>query len=234
MMSYKISVAANNILIEGQPDREIRIGVEKDGNNYYYAMNSSRELLPIQLGAGTYQVKILRRKQGTTFTVILKKTLHIAAVNQSSLWLASTQPVYWDKPLVRQKSATVTQGATSIEQKVEQVYRYVMKIMVYDTNKINTIGTDYVPDLEKLIHNPHGICYDYAALVAGLLRAQGIAAKLVKGYRVGMTPYHAWNEVWVNNRWVIIDATYDDALNTSRKVLPMAKNRNDYKKEREY
>lgn len=169
-MSYKISVSSNNhLLITGKPDREIRIGVEKDGKKYYYAMNRSQELLPLQLGPGTYEVKILRRKQGTTFTVVSKKTLNVPHINQHLLWLASTQPVYWDSTLVKQTAARVTQGATSIEDQVKRVYKYVMNIMRYDTNKINTIGTDYVPDLEKLIHNPSGICYDYAALIAGLL-----------------------------------------------------------------
>ena len=63
-----------------------------------------------------------------------------------------------------------------------------------------------------------GICFDYASLMAGLLRSQGIPTKLVVGY--SGTAYHAWISVyldeagWVDNiiefdgsSWSLMDPT---------------------------
>lgn len=74
-----------------------------------------------------------------------------------------------------------------------------------------------------------GICYDYASLFAGILRSQGIPAKLVKGYKSDLKEYHAWNEVLIDNKWIVIDTTYDAALKDSKTKVSMIKEKSEYK-----
>jgi transglutaminase-like putative cysteine protease len=57
-----------------------------------------------------------------------------------------------------------------------------------------------------------GICYDYAAVLASLLREAGIPAKLVMGYRSDMQAYHAWNQVMVGGQWITVDATVGSVM----------------------
>ena len=45
-----------------------------------------------------------------------------------------------------------------------------------------------------LLEKKSGICFDYAALMTGMLRSQGVPCKLVVGY--AGTVYHAWISVW--------------------------------------
>ena len=54
-----------------------------------------------------------------------------------------------------------------------------------------------------------GACRDFAHLVATLLRANGIPARLVAVYAPGLTPmdFHAVVEARVEGRWQLIDAT---------------------------
>lgn len=46
--------------------------------------------------------------------------------------------------------------------------------------------------------------------------------------------YHAWNEVYLNNKWVVIDTTVDAGLLKSKKTVNMVKKASDYKAELEY
>ncbi|MBU5438687.1 transglutaminase domain-containing protein [Tissierella sp. MSJ-40] len=66
-----------------------------------------------------------------------------------------------------------------------------------------------------------------------MLRSQGIPTKLVKGYKNDLKAYHAWNEVLLDNNWVIVDTTYDAALGKN-KDNNMLKNSVEYNKIREY
>ena len=118
-------------------------------------------------------------------------------------------------------------------EKVEAVYNYIVKNIKYDYNKVSNISTDYVPDLDNIITSKKGICYDYAALFAGILRSEGIHTKLIKGYKNDLTAYHAWNEVYLDGDWVLVDTTYDASL-SSLQELSMIKFSKAYNKDREY
>lgn len=54
-----------------------------------------------------------------------------------------------------------------------------------------------------------GVCRDYAHLVAAMLRARGVAARVVAVYAPGCSPmdFHAVVEANVNGRWQVVDAT---------------------------
>ena len=53
-----------------------------------------------------------------------------------------------------------------------------------------------------------GICFDYASLMAGMLRSQGVPCKLVVGY--AGTAYHAWISVWSAETGWVDGAIYFD------------------------
>jgi len=58
-----------------------------------------------------------------------------------------------------------------------------------------------------------GDCSEHSVLVAAMCRAQGIPARCVVGLvyvgdKGGFGP-HMWNEVYVNNRWVALDAAFN-------------------------
>ncbi len=54
-----------------------------------------------------------------------------------------------------------------------------------------------------------GVCRDYAHLVAAMLRARGLAARVVAVYAPGCFPmdFHAVVEAAVGDRWQVVDAT---------------------------
>ena len=54
-----------------------------------------------------------------------------------------------------------------------------------------------------------GVCRDFAHLVAALLRARDVPARVVSVYAPGLSPmdFHAVAEALVDDRWVVVDAT---------------------------
>ncbi len=234
--TYNIAKSSNNqIKVESEKyGSNMRVMVEKGSEKYYYSLNNSNEEIPAQLGSGSYLVKILQNTEGNKYKVVEKSTINITD-NSKDVYLTSSQPVYWEEvDKLSQLADSLTKDLNTDQEKVEAVYNYVISNIKYDYNKINTISTDYVPNIENTIATKKGICYDYAALFAGILRSEGIHTKLVKGYKNDMaSTYHAWNEVLIDGQWVVVDTTYDAALASTR-VQMMEKSMNDYNKVREY
>lgn len=55
----------------------------------------------------------------------------------------------------------------------------------------------------------HGVCRDYAHLMAAFARAAGVPARLVSAYAWQLEPpdFHALVEVWLDGCWHLVDAT---------------------------
>lgn len=79
-----------------------------------------------------------------------------------------------------------------------------------------------------------GVCEEYAQSFKKLADLLGIEAEVIKGYvrnsaqeidRVPTTTNHAWNSVKINNRWVLLDATWAAGYIFNGKWV---KNYNDY------
>jgi hypothetical protein len=122
----------------------------------------------------------------------------------------------------------------------------------YDTEKAKLIISgqlkSYVPDVDVVYDTEKGICFDYASLMAAMLRSQGIPTKLVMGYVAPNNTYHAWNEVyiagvgWVRIRgqiyfdgvkWTRMDATFA-AGNENKDMTSFFKDDKNYAKTSEY
>ena len=66
----------------------------------------------------------------------------------------------------------------------------------------------YLPVLDTVLAEKKGICFDYAALMTGMLRSQGIPCKMIFGYAGSV--YHAWINVWTEDTGWIDGAIYFD------------------------
>lgn len=60
-----------------------------------------------------------------------------------------------------------------------------------------------------------GDCTEHGVLVAAMCRAEGVPARVVVGLiyveHLGGFGFHLWNEVYVNRRWVAVDAAWDQS-----------------------
>lgn len=212
----------------------MRILVEKDQDRYYYSLDKDKEYIPLQLGNGNYTVKILENIKDKRYRVVSSENVFLKE-HCNKIYLNSTQPVYWHKSTEISKLAKdITKNSQTDLEKVEKVYNYIITNIDYDDYKINYLKDNYVPNIMEIINAKKGICYDYSAVFAGMLRSLDIPTKLVKGYKDDLESYHAWNEVLIDDNWYIIDTTYDAALQKGKENVIIFKEAKEYTKIREY
>lgn len=72
---------------------------------------------------------------------------------------------------------------------VESVYNYIISNFKYDYDKAKNVKSGYLPDVDKVFTENTGICFDYAAVMATMLRTQAIPTRLEVGY--AGEEYHA-------------------------------------------
>ena len=116
------------------------------------------------------------------------------------------------------KGEELAAGCDSDLDVVTNIYHYVIENITYDEEKAENVAYGYVPDVDETLSSGKGICFDYAALMAAMLRSQRIPTKLQVGY--AGEAYHAWiscyvDEIgWVDNiisfdgkDWSLMDPT---------------------------
>lgn len=206
------STGVVGVLYNRTIEKRIRLLVEKDGTRYTYNIYQSKELekFPLQLGDGDYVVRLMENVEGNRYKEIMKRTIKIQLEDKNSVFLNSIQEIKWqeaDKAV--EKARELTEGLVSDEDKIKAIYSYITSNVKYDYKKISRLTVDYLPEIDSILEDGQGICYDYAALFAAMLRSIGIPTKMVKGYTTNVKEYHAWNEVFVEGKWRIVDTTLD-------------------------
>lgn len=190
---------------------------------------------PLQLGNGSYKVGLLRNVSGTKYVYVAQKTVVLDLKDPNIVFLNSVQNINWDEEFKAiDFGKTLLKNSTTNNRKLSTLYGYMVKNVSYDYDKIPTLTADYVPNVELTYDELKGICYDYSALFASIQRNHGIPTKLVKGYSRFVDGYHAWNEIYINGKWVIIDNTVDSTWKGTKAGVTMIKNTKDYTKVNEY
>ena len=157
---------------------------------------------PLSDGNGSYTVTVLENASGTKYAVVLSASFQVKLKDEFAPFLRPNQYVdYSSASKTVDKAAELTKGVTDPLAKVEKIYDFVVKNLTYDTAKAQSVKSGYLPVLDDVLTTKKGICFDYASLMAGMLRSQGVPCKLVVGY--AGKAYHAWISVWTEETgWV--------------------------------
>lgn len=191
-------------------NKKTKVMVEKGSEKYYYDLNKEEDYFPLQLGQGDYTVAVLENTDGNKYKVLSKKTFNADIKDEKAVYLKSAQPVIWNENMKAIKFAkTLSKDKKTDPEIVQALYDYVIGNIKYDNEKIKFVNSDYIPNVDMVFEEGKGMCYDYSALFCAMIRSCGIPAKLVKGYKDDIKEYHAWNEVYIDGDWVVVDTTYD-------------------------
>ncbi|MFF2890541.1 transglutaminase family protein [Paenibacillus sp. NPDC057967] len=161
--------------------------------------------------------------------------LHLKLKDENIIYLNSIQNIRWtssDKPI--EKAKELAKGKKSDEEKVKAVYDFITANIVYDQALAKNVPSDYLPSIERTFDSKKDICYGYSSLFAAMLRSMDIPTKLVMGQTEYLDVYHAWNEVYLNGKWVTIDTTLDAGTVQSKKKAAMIKDSKMYTKAKQY
>lgn len=202
--------------------------VEKDDVEYIYNLVSTKETLPLQMGSGKYNISILGSNDGRRYRLLSEKAITVS-LEENAVFLNSTQTVNWnDESQVAILAKELTKDALTDLEKLEIIHNYVISNVRYDYQKAASLPKGYIPLADNTLAEGTGICYDFAAMMASMLRSVDVPAKLVKGYSSYTPVYHAWNEVLIDGEWVVVDASTDSIYVDYNAAYTLVKADKDY------
>lgn len=189
-------------------DKALKLRLTKGEQTYTYDLpaDGRYETYPLNMGSGTYQVQVFRQISGKRYANDASLRLKAEIADETIPYLYPNQFVWYtpDSAAVAM-GETLCAGLTSDADKLDAVRRYVVDHILYDYIQAETVQSGYLPAVDEILAGGKGICFDYAALTACMLRTQGVPTKLVIGYADRI--YHAWNDVLVDGEWRRIDTT---------------------------
>lgn len=187
------------------------------------------ETFPFSSGNGKYDVTIYENISGTSYATCLHEQVNVKLDDEFKPFLYPNQYVDFtaDSATVA-KGAELAASATDDLGVVTEVYNYMTSEITYDYDKASDPPTGYTTDVDEILLSGTGICLDYAAVMASMLRSQQIPTRLEVGY--AQDAYHAWISVyikemgWLNgiiefngSTWTLVDPTF--GANTDDRTL---------------
>ena len=183
--------------------QRLKAQVKGPTTTYTYNLTAGKwETFPLSDGNGAYQVIVYENVSGTKYATVTSVSFQVTLTDEFAPFLRPNQYVDYGAAVnTVAKAAELTAGKTDALAKVQAIYEFVVKNITYDKQLAATVQSGYLPVLDTVLAKKTGICFDYAALMTGMLRSQGVPCKLVVGY--AGTAYHAWISVWsAETGWV--------------------------------
>lgn len=169
-----------------------------DGSTYSYNLaTGSYETFPLSAGNGTYEIAVLEHAYDNMYAIAFSQSIDVAVTDEFRPFLYPNQYV-WFTPENKAVAlgVEISENSSNDLDYIEQVYHYVTENITYDDELAANIQADYLPVIDSTLNSGKGICFDYASLMAAMLRSQNIPTKLVVGY--SGDAYHAWISVYVS------------------------------------
>ena len=187
----------------GSTEKRLKFRIVGPDTTYTYNLPvGSWETFPLSDGNGSYKATVYRNTSGSKYASVLSDSFSVKLSDEFAPFLRPNQYVnYTNATNTISKAAELVSGKTDTLEKVAAIYDYVVQNMSYDREKAATVKSGYLPVLDEILASKKGICFDYASLMAGMLRSQNIPCKMVVGY--AGSAYHAWISVWTEEYgWV--------------------------------
>jgi len=174
--------------------------------------DTSWRAFPLSEGNGSYTIKLFDGAEGTTaVSPVDEIKIDVKITDPNKPFLMTNFFVnYTANSTVVTKAVELCTGKTTDIDKITAIYNWFVDNIKYDHDKAATVKSGYIPNLTELMRDKKGICSDYAAGMAAMLRCMGIPAKVEEGW--AGTEYHAWINVftketgWVNG-WIRFDGS---------------------------
>ena len=201
-----------------------------DGTYYIEIFYSSKQYSYYSAyiwGTGGIKVEIKGGKVTPIYAIPYKnnKSIYDGYSNDPITLQYYLQPSYGvestNKTIINLAKSIVSESDSDYE-KIRKVHDWVANNIWYnwDGYRSGNHGDNSALGVYK---SKKAVCQGYANLTAAILRALGFSTKVVTGYALGAgsegkwsqdlidsdESNHAWNEVYSDNRWIIIDTTWD-------------------------
>ena len=206
------NAAAGYICAQATSASPLKFQVLCNGNSYNYDMpnDGTTEAFPLNMGEGTYTLRVMQKIEGNNYVQLLSTQVDVRLNSEFEPFL--TPSIYCDfnaESDCVKKARELAANAKDQAAAAEAIYSWIVDNITYDTEKATQMQnvTGYLPDPDETFHTKTGICFDYASLAAAMLRSVGIPTKIVTGYVADQSIYHAWNMVYMQDKWVNVSFT---------------------------
>lgn len=213
--AYGVSCDLSNtslgyIMARAENDKRMKLRLVTEAGTYTYELptDGTYATYPLQMGDGDYTLTVYENAGGDRYASVYKTTFSVQLQDEMLPYLYPNQYVdYTAEDLSVLKSFLLAEADKAASAKVKKLYQFVANNIAYDYDKAATVEAGYLPDPDETLETGKGICFDYSALLATMLRVQGIPTRLVIGYVAPEGLYHAWNTAYFDGEWVLYDAT---------------------------
>lgn len=201
-----------------------KLQISKDGAKYNYDISQTGEyeIFPLQMGSGTYTVKLLTSVGDNRYTTVLNQDVEASIASEFAPFLIPNQIVNYNAGTSAVTFAREQAAKSGAEADViKAIYAHIKENVTYDVEKAQNPPVGYIPTVDDTFVSDKGICFDYASLAAAMLRSCGIPTKVETGYISPSGIYHAWNRIYVKNAgwvdvgfkidpntWTLLDTTF--------------------------
>ena len=213
------------------PRRQTAPKLLQQSITYTYSLYKDYSTFPLTSGDGTYQVGVYENVSDDRYTTLLSETFSVTLTDPLKPYLYPNQYVNFTvDSLPVPKAEELADGASSDLDIISSVYNYIITHFTYDYSKASSVTSGYLPDIDEVFTSEKGICFDYAAVMACMLRSQGIPTRLEVGYM--KEQYHAWvstyipEKGWINGvirfdgkDWEMMDPTFASTSHSPKKFV---------------
>ena len=201
------------VMIRCEPsDKRLKARIATSIQTYYYDLpgGTAYSVYPLQMGDGAYTVRVMEQVEDDLYALRFGVEIDVKLADETVPFLYPNQYVWYDaESATVQKARELARGMTDPTQIAEAFYKFVVKHMRYDNELARTVERGYLPSADASLESGKGICFDYAALLAVMLRSEGIPTRVMIGNVTPENIYHAWNNVFLDGEWVWMDPTLD-------------------------
>lgn len=184
------------------PKVKLQITGADDITYTYNLHGDGYETFPLTAGSGTYQIGIFENIEGTSYATLFTQSIDAQLENEFDPYLYANQYVNFSansKAVAEAKK--ISSSAGDDLEVIQNVYNYMISNFTYDYDKAATVQSGYLPDVDEVFEQKTGICFDYAAVMATMLRCERIPTRLEVGYAGDI--YHAWISTYIHDKgWV--------------------------------
>ena len=203
------ATAEGYVAVSAISDSRLKFQVLKDDTTYTYNMASdgTPSIFPLQGGNGLYTFKVMENVKESQYARKYAVDAEVQLIDEFQPYLRPSDYVPYSRTSqCVLEAAELASGAETELDIVRAVFDYVCEKVEYDEEKAQNVEKNYLPDPDETLRTGKGICFDYAALAAAMLRSQGVPTRMIFGYVSPDDLYHAWNMFYTEETgWVTVN-----------------------------
>ncbi len=196
------------VAVSANSDMRLKFQVLCGDDTYTYnlASDGTPSVFPLNCGDGEYRFRVMENVTDNKYAERYTAECEVALSDAFQPFLRPSDYVpYNEDSACVKKAAELASHADNEIELVAAVYAFICDTVRYDTEKAAAVSAGYLPDPDETMLSGKGICFDYAALAASMLRSQGIPTKEIFGYVSPNDVYHAWNMFYTEQTgWVTV------------------------------